>query len=130
MEHIKSPHDGPWETPGTDGEDRVICYRDRKGKRRTVAHVYGETEAERDARADLIVRAVNAHEGMVEALKQARIALRQSSHASYCAAEETDCGCCCGLTAACVAADAAIAKAGGRRKDGTHTDTVESGTVR
>lgn len=69
MEHIKGPHDGPWETPGTDGEDRVICYRDRKGRRRTVAHVYGETETERDARADLIVRAVNAYEGVMEALR-------------------------------------------------------------
>lgn len=69
MEHTKGPHDGPWETPGTDGEERVICYRDKRGKRRTVAHVYGETEAERDARADLIVRAVNAHEGMLEALQ-------------------------------------------------------------
>jgi len=113
MEHTMGPHDGPWETPGLDGEARVISQRDKTGRRRTIAHVYGQTETERDARAEKIIRAVNDFELMLEALKKARAALGQASHASYCGAEETDCGCSCGLTAACIAADVAIAKAEG-----------------
>lgn len=54
MEDMKGPHNGPWETPGTDGPDRVVSFRDRTGKRRTLAHVHGRTNAERDANARLI----------------------------------------------------------------------------
>lgn len=34
---------GPLESPGTDGDARVICYHDGR-KRRTLAHVYGERQ--------------------------------------------------------------------------------------
>ena len=46
-----------WETPGTDGGDRVVCFRDRTGKRRTIAHVYGQTDTIRDHNAKLIAAA-------------------------------------------------------------------------
>ena len=59
-----------------------------------------------EAHAKRIVQAVNAFGPMLEALKKSRAALTQAS-----AAEETGCGCSCGLTAACISADAAIAKA-------------------
>ena len=36
---------GLWECVGTDGGEWVICRRDKDGKRRTVAHVYGEANA-------------------------------------------------------------------------------------
>ena len=48
---------------------------------------------------------------LLDALKKSRAALAKANHASYCSAGETDCGCSCGLTAACISADAAIAKA-------------------
>lgn len=51
---ISSP---PWETPGVDDEARVIAYRDRCGKKRTLAHVYGSSSDERDANARLIALA-------------------------------------------------------------------------
>jgi hypothetical protein len=55
---------GPWETPGTDDGDRVIS-ASIKGKRHTLAHVYGgddpklnvHTAATRDANARLIAAA-------------------------------------------------------------------------
>jgi hypothetical protein len=49
----------PCECPGTDGGEYVICYKDkiRSGKRRTIAHVYGEANARR------IVACVNACAG-------------------------------------------------------------------
>lgn len=34
-----------WECPGTDGGDWVICYKDKHGKRRTIAHVYNKEAA-------------------------------------------------------------------------------------
>jgi hypothetical protein len=53
---------GPWETPGTDGGERVVCAT-VAGKRRTIAHVYApyidhdESGEERDANAHLITAA-------------------------------------------------------------------------
>jgi hypothetical protein len=55
---------GPWTTPGTDGDARVVCGVNRKhgGRRQTIAHVYSfalpgraNYDAERDANAALIV---------------------------------------------------------------------------
>jgi hypothetical protein len=70
---MKTEHtSGPWETPGTDGGDRVISYTDSNRKRRTLAHVYaprtdGElNEQERDANARLIAAAPE----LLEALKR------------------------------------------------------------
>jgi len=48
----------PWENPGTDGGEYVICYTDEHGKRRTVAHVYSE------ANAALVVEACNNYEAV------------------------------------------------------------------
>lgn len=47
---------GPWVSPGTDGDDRVVCAA-MQGKRRTLAHVYGEDADARDANANLIAAA-------------------------------------------------------------------------
>jgi hypothetical protein len=36
---------GPWEMPGLDGDEYVICTDKAKGKRRTVAHAYSDANA-------------------------------------------------------------------------------------
>lgn len=67
----------PWESPGTDGEERVVSFRDGQGKRRTLAHVYGRTDAERDANARLIALAPR----MAEALRALIVAVK-AAHAT------------------------------------------------
>jgi hypothetical protein len=49
---------GPWESPGTDGGEYVICAK-VKGKRRTVAHVYSEANARLIAAAPELLEALN-----------------------------------------------------------------------
>lgn len=56
---------GPWEVPGTDGGEWVVCHKDKAGKRRTLAHVYSEADAR------LIMLACNSHYDLLAALKQA-----------------------------------------------------------
>lgn len=63
----------PWTTPGTDGESRVVCAI-LKGKRRTLAHVYGGDGtavniAQRDANTEYIVLAANCHDDLIAALQ-------------------------------------------------------------
>jgi len=56
---------GPWESPGTDGGARVVCATIR-GKRRTVAHVYGDADARLIAAAPAMLEALRmvvAHGG-------------------------------------------------------------------
>ena len=36
---------GPWEMPGQDGGDYVVCTHGYIGKRRTVAYIYNEADA-------------------------------------------------------------------------------------
>ena len=61
---------GPWTTPGTDGNERVISAQ-VKGRFRTIAHVYApyadkvESVDERDANASLIAAAPD----LLDALK-------------------------------------------------------------
>ena len=45
---------GPWEMPGTDAGEFVVCTDKSRGKRRTIAHVYD------DANARLIAAATTA----------------------------------------------------------------------
>lgn len=65
---------GIWETPGTENGERVLCAKDKDGKRRTIAHVYGRNnnDIERDANAALI----SAAPELLEALKAIVIAVR------------------------------------------------------
>jgi alpha-L-arabinofuranosidase len=63
----------PWECPGSDGGEFVICHTDSTGKRRTLAHVYSKQDAA------FIVTAVNAYDSdqakiaaLVQALKRAK----------------------------------------------------------
>lgn len=51
---------GPWEAPGRDGDEWVICTHKSKGKRRTVAHAYSEHDA----------RLIAAAPDMLEALRE------------------------------------------------------------
>lgn len=46
----------PYECPGSDGGEFVICHKDKSGKRRTLAHVYDA------ATAAFIVTACNSYE--------------------------------------------------------------------
>lgn len=67
---------GPWATPGLNGADRVISAT-INGKRRTLAAVYGGDDCsiscdERNNNAAFIVRACNAHYGLLAALKLAQ----------------------------------------------------------
>lgn len=55
---------GQLETPGEDGDARVLCITVR-GKRRTVGHLYGDTRDERQQRAALIVSRVNGWDALV-----------------------------------------------------------------
>ena len=64
----------PISSPGTDGQDRVLSIMLR-GRRRTIAHVYGLTDQERDERAAYFVRAVNSHAALLAALEAAAICL-------------------------------------------------------
>ena len=86
---------GPWETPGEDGGERVICYQDSTGKRRTLAHVYdGEEFGSMEANARLIAaapellaalqRSLNwlssySGDGALGAYEQARAAIAKAS---------------------------------------------------
>lgn len=67
-EHTK----GKLESPGCDGDDRIICYTDN-GKRRTLAHVYdGQEFDSKHANAARLVACWNACEGIpTEALNEA-----------------------------------------------------------
>ena len=60
----------PWECPGTDGEDYVIC-ASPKGKRRTIAHVYRHSDLgiKREENAAYIVHAANSYPELVAALR-------------------------------------------------------------
>lgn len=60
--HTPTPF-APVECPGTDGGAHVICRKDAARKRRTLAHAYDADFAA------LIVRAVNSHAALVEALE-------------------------------------------------------------
>lgn len=51
---------GPWEMPGTDGGEFVICTHNSKGKRRTLAHAYSESDAHLIAAAPDLVAACEA----------------------------------------------------------------------
>jgi len=85
-----------WQNPGCDGEDRVICVFER-GKRRTVAHVYGKTEKERDANARLVSSAPALLVACKAALKDSAAPLGQTTlsadvheliNAAICSVEE------------------------------------------
>lgn len=41
----QAKHTGPWEMPGQDDGEFVICTDRKHGKRRTIAHVYDEDDA-------------------------------------------------------------------------------------
>ena len=99
---------GPWQRDGLT----VYALDERRRNRFStqLQHDFsGITREELEANAHLIAAAPE----LLEAVRKCRSALASTNHATYCNAEETDCGCACGLTAACVSADAAIAKATG-----------------
>ena len=52
---------GPWECPGTDGDEWAICHRDRTRKRRTIAHVYYEANARLIAAAPDLLAALRRY---------------------------------------------------------------------
>ena len=60
----------PWECPGLDADEYVIC-ASPKGKRRTIAHVYRHTDLgiKREDNAAYIVHACNAYPELVAALR-------------------------------------------------------------
>ena len=66
----------PWESPGWDGDARIIC-ASPKGKRRTLAHVYDQTDIgiSADANAAYIVAACNAYPELVAENARLREAL-------------------------------------------------------
>lgn len=44
-EQLKAATSRPWFVPGTDDGEYVVCHFDKKGKRRTLAHVYAPGDA-------------------------------------------------------------------------------------
>ena len=67
----------PWECPGLDAYEYVIC-ASPKGKRRTIAHVYRHTDLgiKREENAAYIVAACNAYPELVAALRRSNAALK------------------------------------------------------
>ena len=105
MEHTK----GPWRPYQNRSSHKWRVFAGTPPNDDVVAFIDGGFSEDAEANCRLIAAAPE----LLEALKKTRTSLGQSTHASYCGAEETDWGCSCGLTAACVAADMAIAKAEG-----------------
>ncbi len=56
---------GPWEMPGQDGGDYVVCTHRSRGKRRSVAHIYNEADARLIAAApDMLIELIDCYTAM------------------------------------------------------------------
>ena len=60
---------GPWECPGTDGDEWAICHRDRTRKRRTIAHVYYEANARLIAAAPELLATLRTVQGVLKRIR-------------------------------------------------------------